>query len=528
MGILKRLFGRPDRNLPLTILQRDLDLINESAAIMEKTSNPETFFSRYDFYMEKLALMAERESTGVRGVKFGGESFISKFEKMSSGKLRIETINDFIDRMWADTCQKAEKLKTDNGKQNRYQKFYSDLQQYDGKMPPECIQHYRSLSASDVAPNRTVSPSSAGSTPQPATEKSGLIDRRKIPSEEIDRMQRIEASEKYRKKIYRRFYRGYPEMPYISQDREFNTQWLEHPGETVERRMMTRYPDGLLPGHVYMLYWLGKNARRRIPVYFEYRYGIDFEKERLFLIENRYIDADNHLTELGKEAMERHKEVIEERHPQPLHRSSATNAVPQQEQPHRAIPERAENQLEAIPASDIQLLHSEMEYLNDVLRSVCELAHIPQPLSLELSDFVFSTLRTGTHYSWTPYTPSGKTAKYPLVLHYQSAVPERSANTEDAEYEAWLDFLDKGGTTEEWEAQHGKLKEEPLSTTPNVPDESFGEVYYLQNGLIGKARLIFWRDHVGYFIHLGQTKGALALKMVIQCKPPEEIILYKE
>ena len=174
---------------------------------------------------------------------------------------------------------------------------------------------------------------------------------------------------------------------------------------------------------------------------------------------------------------------------------SSPNSLPQQEQTSRTIPEHTENQLEAIPASDIQLLHSEMEYLNDVLRSVCELAHIPQSLSLELSDFVFSTLRTGTHYSWTPYTPSGKTAKYPLVLHYQSAVPERSADDGDAEYEAWLDFLAAGGTTEEWEKQHGKLKEEPLSTAPNVPDESFGEVYYLRN-------------------------GTLALKMVIQCKPP--------
>lgn len=90
MGILKQLFGRPDRSITLAALQRDLDLINESAAIMEKTSNPETFFSRYDFYMEKLALMAERESTGVRGVKFGGESFISKFEKMSSGNCGLK------------------------------------------------------------------------------------------------------------------------------------------------------------------------------------------------------------------------------------------------------------------------------------------------------------------------------------------------------------------------------------------------------------------------------------------------------
>lgn len=76
MGILKRLFGRPDRSLTLTILQRDLDLINESAAIMEKTSNPETFFSRYDFYMEKLALMAERVNRRPRRQVRWGELYL--------------------------------------------------------------------------------------------------------------------------------------------------------------------------------------------------------------------------------------------------------------------------------------------------------------------------------------------------------------------------------------------------------------------------------------------------------------------
>ncbi len=375
MGILKQLFGRPDRSVTLAALQRDLDLINESAAIMEKTSNPETFFSRYDFYMEKLALMAERESTGVRGVKFGGESFILKFKKMSSGKLRIETINNFIDRMWADTCQKAEKLKTDKGKQNRYQKFYSDLQQYEEKMPPECIQHYRSLSTSDVVPNHTASLSNA----DPAL--------------------------------------------------------------------------------------------------------------------------------------------------QPLRRSSPTDSIPQQERAYRVIPDYPKAMCETIPSHDLKSLQAEVEYLNRVVQSACELAYISCPLSLDTSKFAFGLSRHGTYYEWNPYTSSGKFAKYPLVLHYQSAVPKRSTEAHDTEYEAWLDFLDKGGTTEEWEKKYGKLKEYPV---PITPDESFGEVYYLQNGLIGQARLIFWRDHVGYFIHLGQTKGALALKKVIQCKPPEEIILYKE
>lgn len=39
-----------------------------------------------------------------------------------------------------------------------------------------------------------------------------LIDRRKIPAKEIDRMQQIEASKKYRRKIYKMFYKGYPEI----------------------------------------------------------------------------------------------------------------------------------------------------------------------------------------------------------------------------------------------------------------------------------------------------------------------------
>lgn len=47
--------------------------------------------------------------------------------------------------------------------------------------------------------------------------------------------------------------------------------------------MMVRNEDGLLPGHIYMLYWLNKFTNKRIPQYFEYEYGIDFEKEVILL-----------------------------------------------------------------------------------------------------------------------------------------------------------------------------------------------------------------------------------------------------
>ena len=366
----------------------------------------------------------------------------------------------------------------------------------------------------------------ANPTSQSATEELKPIDRRKIPPEEIDLMQRIEASEKYRKKIYRKFYLGYPEKPYISQDREFNTRWLEFPGEPVKRKMMVRYSDGLLPGHVYMLFWLSKGTKRRIPSYFEYRYGIDFEKERLFLLKNQYIDAANKPTERGKAAMERHKKVIEERHPQPLQRGTTASVIPQQKPNSRVTSAHTDAGSEAIPTADMDLLRSEIAYINDALRSVCKLSRISRKLSLDLDGFDFGIHRNGTYYEWGPLTSAGRASKYPLVLRYHSIVKEPDTTAYDAEYDAWMDFLRKGGTTAQWERIHGKLKDPPISN--KSPDESFGAIYYLQSGLIGGANMIFWCSGVGYFIDLGLTNGALALKKVTRCKPPDKVCLYKE
>ena len=53
------------------------------------------------------------------------------------------------------------------------------------------------------------------------------IDRKSIPANVIDDAQRIEASPKYRKKVYKALYTDYPEMPFISKDREKYTNWLD-------------------------------------------------------------------------------------------------------------------------------------------------------------------------------------------------------------------------------------------------------------------------------------------------------------
>jgi hypothetical protein len=120
------------------------------------------------------------------------------------------------------------------------------------------------------------------------------MSRHSIPSSKIDEMQKDEASIDYRKKIYNKYYSDYPEKPYISLDRELNTNWLEQaelsPTQSiVEKSMMMRYSDGLFPGHIYMLYWLEKYTNKRIPAYFEYKYGINFNKGKNYLIKNGYL-----------------------------------------------------------------------------------------------------------------------------------------------------------------------------------------------------------------------------------------------
>ena len=140
------------------------------------------------------------------------------------------------------------------------------------------------------------------------------VDRKSIPADVIDEAQKLDASEKYRKKVYNRFYSKYKEKPFISLDREKYTNWLDQvklfPEQSlVSQDMMTRLHIGLLPGHIYMLYWLDKYTNKRIPVYFEYKYGICFEKEVEFLTNQGYLE-NRKPTEKGYEAMQMYNSII--------------------------------------------------------------------------------------------------------------------------------------------------------------------------------------------------------------------------
>lgn len=288
MGLFKRKPKRP--KVDLLALQRDLEILNDCAKLIENTTNPDTFFSRYDLYMQKLMILANAESSGL--VNVSGDSFLAKLNVMNSESQKIETINSFIDRMWEDTCIKADKLKTDTGKQNRYKQYTQKLQKYEYCMPPQCVIHYKAISNNGI----------------------GIVDRYSIKNSKIDELQRLPASPDYCHLVYQLYYQDYPIKPFISKDRELNTNWLQQAESfseqsIVSKSMLTRYEDGLLPGHIYMLYWLGKYTNKKIPAYFEYKYGIDFCKEEQFLTENGYL-ADRKPTEKGKQSLAIHYDVV--------------------------------------------------------------------------------------------------------------------------------------------------------------------------------------------------------------------------
>lgn len=140
------------------------------------------------------------------------------------------------------------------------------------------------------------------------------VDRTKIPAEIIEEYQRIDASDEYKDLIYSEFYRGYPNKPFISKDREVNTNWIEQarffPESIVPKSALKKNRDGLLPGHIYMLYWIDNVHRKRIPSYFEYKYGINYTKEIEYLSQKGLL-FDGLVTEEGKKLIKKYSRVIE-------------------------------------------------------------------------------------------------------------------------------------------------------------------------------------------------------------------------
>lgn len=224
------------------------------------------------------------------------------------------------------------------------------------------------------------------------------------------------------KKIITMYYADYPETPYISADRK--SDWLEMAAlfpktAPVKKEMMLRFANGLLPGHVYMLYWLKKYTNKSVPAYFEYKYGIDFEKEKAFLYKEGFLDSMNKPTAKGEKAIEDHSKVIENHTPP---------------KPDRSI-EGISKQI--LSAKESMVRDGVKEYTFLANRGCC-----PVCAALHEKHFPIAKLNIGVNAP--PMHDGCRCAISPYV--------------DREEYEAWLDYVAKGGTTADWEKAKKKKK----------------------------------------------------------------------
>lgn len=224
------------------------------------------------------------------------------------------------------------------------------------------------------------------------------------------------------KQIINQFYIDYPEIPYISNNRK--KDWIEQavmfPTQNIiPKSIMTRYADGLLPGHVYMLFWLKKYTNKDIPAYFEYKYGLDFEKEKEFLLTKGFLNNLGKPTEKGEKAISDHKDVIENH-----------------------APKKPDRTIEGISK---QILKQKANFIKNGVEKYTFVANhdcCEKCAALNEKHFLVSEMKIGINAP--PMHEGCKCAVAPWV--------------DREELDALLDFISKGGTTNEWEAMKKRKK----------------------------------------------------------------------
>ena len=188
--------------------------------------------------------------------------------------------------------------------------------------------------------------------------------------------------------IQNKYYRNYPRKPYISPDRDFD-DWEKRvstfPNMIVQPEMMIPYDDGLLPGHIRMLYWIKNIHLDRVPDYFEYEHGINFKDELHVLEENGYIH-DGSVTEKGNDALKSHSAFIEKYYPKPKVHGGA---------------EPVKKPLNA--TDDIEEV---IKYINQITERFCRTYDMPmQKINVRILD------PEQTHFENLPNTPGRKEAE---------------------------------------------------------------------------------------------------------------------
>ena len=139
----------------------------------------------------------------------------------------------------------------------------------------------------------------------------------------------------------------------------------------------------------------------------------------------------------------------------------------------------------------------DIEFMNSFIERAVTLANLKLPYKSPVENISFSKEVLGIanetytqYYSFfecTPYTPTGKDAKFPLVLHFATS----------------------------------------NAYSINADNKYHGEIYYMQNGSIGKARLVCWIHSYLCVVNLSIIQNELDIKSVETTNNGTKKTLYK-
>lgn len=104
--------------------QRDAEIMADSYRLASTTLNLETFCSRYDLAMQKAHTLLQAEQVGVRGIKKLNCHNACQQVISSAEALKVRVLHDYE----TDGIYKADALKTNKGKLNRYIKMLMELE----------------------------------------------------------------------------------------------------------------------------------------------------------------------------------------------------------------------------------------------------------------------------------------------------------------------------------------------------------------------------------------------------------------
>jgi hypothetical protein len=104
--------------------QNDLRIMNDCEKLLSTTVKPDVFFNRLNLMVEKGQHLQQLE----KYISFSGASPTAALNEIKQNYQ--EAVRQFLVRYFSDTFDKAEAMKTEKGKQNKYIKFYESLQEY--------------------------------------------------------------------------------------------------------------------------------------------------------------------------------------------------------------------------------------------------------------------------------------------------------------------------------------------------------------------------------------------------------------